>query len=42
MTTLNGMTTGTWTLDPAHTEIGFSVRHAGISKVRGQFSDVSG
>lgn len=42
MTTLNGMTTGTWTLDPAHTEIGFSVRHAGISKVRGQFSDVTG
>lgn len=42
MTTLNGMTTGTWTLDPAHTEVGFSVRHAGISKVRGQFSDVTG
>lgn len=42
MSTLNGMTTGTWTLDPAHTEIGFSVRHAGISKVRGQFSDVAG
>ena len=42
MTTLNGMTTGTWTLDPAHSEIGFSVRHAGISKVRGQFTDVAG
>ena len=42
MSNLNGMTTGTWTLDPAHTEIGFSVRHAGISKVRGQFSDVTG
>ncbi|MBD2763077.1 YceI family protein [Kocuria sp. cx-455] len=42
MSNLNGMTTGTWTLDPAHSEIGFSVRHAGISKVRGQFTDVAG
>lgn len=42
MSNLNGMATGTWTLDPAHTEIGFSVRHAGISKVRGQFTDVTG
>ncbi|MDO4920127.1 YceI family protein [Kocuria sp.] len=42
MSTLDGMTTGTWTLDPAHTEVGFSVRHAGISKVRGVFGDVSG
>ena len=42
MTTLEGMTPGTWTLDPAHTEVAFSVRHAGISKVRGVFSDVSG
>ncbi|KIS25790.1 polyisoprenoid-binding protein [Arthrobacter sp. SPG23] len=33
------LTPGTWTLDPAHTEIGFSVRHAGISKVRGQFTE---
>src|SRR3954468_12185222 len=29
---------GTWNLDQAHTEVGFSVRHAGISKVRGQFT----
>lgn len=42
MNTLDGMTTGTWTLDPAHTEVGFSVRHAGISKVRGTFAGVSG
>ncbi|MGO4491629.1 YceI family protein [Arthrobacter sp. 2YAF22_2] len=33
------LTTGTWTLDPSHSEIGFSVRHAGISKVRGQFKE---
>jgi polyisoprenoid-binding protein YceI len=33
--TLAGLTTGTWTIDPAHSEAGFAVRHAGISKVRG-------
>lgn len=37
----SGLTEGTWNLDPAHSEIGFSVRHAGISKVRGTFNDVS-
>ena len=26
------VTTGTWTLDNSHSEIGFTVRHAGISK----------
>ena len=35
------ITTGTWTLDPSHSEIGFTVRHAGISKVRGQFTDAA-
>jgi len=30
------LTTGTWTIDPTHTEIGFSVRHI-MSKVRGKF-----
>ncbi|MFF2344907.1 YceI family protein [Pseudarthrobacter sp. NPDC058119] len=33
------VTTGTWTLDNSHSEIGFTVRHAGISKVRGQFKE---
>ena len=33
------VTTGTWTLDSSHSEIGFTVRHAGISKVRGQFKE---
>jgi polyisoprenoid-binding protein YceI len=37
-----GLTEGTWTLDAAHTEVGFTVRHAGISKVRGGFNDVEG
>lgn len=33
-------TPGTWKLDQAHSEVGFTVRHAGISKVRGQFTDI--
>jgi len=33
------VTTGLWTLDNSHSEIAFTVRHAGISKVRGQFKD---
>ncbi|WP_309081016.1 YceI family protein [Zhihengliuella sp.] len=36
------ITAGTWTIDNSHSEVGFSVRHAGISKVRGRFSDVEG
>ena len=28
---------GKWSLDPSHSEVGFVVRHAGISKVRGSF-----
>ena len=35
-------TTGTWAIDPTHTTIGFSVRHAMVSKVRGNFSDFAG
>ncbi|WGW13893.1 YceI family protein [Saxibacter everestensis] len=37
MTVPSGLTKGTWTLDGAHSEVGFAVRHAGISKVRGSF-----
>ncbi len=33
---------GTWNLDTSHSEVGFTVRHAGISKVRGSFTDVEG
>ncbi len=40
MTIPSGLTTGTWTLDTSHSEVGFTVRHAGISKVRGTFDDV--
>ena len=33
---------GTYVLDPAHTRVGFSARHAMVTKVRGAFNDVSG
>lgn len=36
------LTSGRWTIDPAHTVVGFTVRHLGLSKVRGRFGDVSG
>lgn len=32
-----GYKTGTWVLDPSHSEVDFSVRHMMISKVRGTF-----
>jgi polyisoprenoid-binding protein YceI len=28
---------GTWTLDPTHSDVSFSVRHLAISKVKGKF-----
>jgi polyisoprenoid-binding protein YceI len=34
--------TSTWKLDPRHSAAQFSVRHMGISTVRGAFSNVSG
>ncbi|MGW4859270.1 YceI family protein [Kocuria palustris] len=34
--------TGTWSIDPSHTRVGFSSRHAMVTKVRGAFNDVSG
>lgn len=37
-----GLTPGTWTLDAAHSTVGFSIRHAGISRVRGTFGAVTG
>jgi polyisoprenoid-binding protein YceI len=37
----SGLTPGVWHLDMSHSEIGFTVRHAGISKVRGRFTDAS-
>jgi len=31
-----------WQIDPAHTTVGFTVRHLGISNVHGRFTKVSG
>jgi polyisoprenoid-binding protein YceI len=36
-----GWAAGTWMIDPAHTTVGFAVRHL-MSRVRGTFSEVSG
>ena len=33
---------GTYTLDPVHTRIGFVARHAMVTKVRGAFDEISG
>ena len=33
---------GTWTVDPAHSSVGFSVKHLGIANVRGKFEDFEG
>jgi polyisoprenoid-binding protein YceI len=35
-------TTGTWTIDPSHSEVSFKVRHLGISKTRGRFGSFRG
>ncbi|GEL96772.1 YceI family protein [Cellulomonas terrae] len=37
-----GLTTGTWAIDASHTEAAFTVRHAGISKVRGAVAVTEG
>jgi polyisoprenoid-binding protein YceI len=39
--TIPGYVAGTWTVDPVHSEVGFSVRHMMVSKVRGKFTSFS-
>ena len=34
--------TGTWSVDPAHSTVGFAVKHMGIANVRGQFGEFQG
>lgn len=41
-TGLEALTPGTWTVDPAHSSIGFIARHLMVTKVRGQFADFAG
>jgi polyisoprenoid-binding protein YceI len=42
MTTVEGLSAGTWTIDPVHSEVAFVVRHMMVSKVRGRFQQFSG
>lgn len=42
MSAFPGLTPGTWTVDPTHTEVGFLARHLMVAKVRGRFAEVSG
>lgn len=41
-TTIPGYVAGTWVIDPVHSEVGFSVRHLMVSKVRGRFETFEG
>jgi polyisoprenoid-binding protein YceI len=42
MTTTTQTLNGTYTLDAAHSTVGFVARHAMVTKVRGAFSDIAG
>jgi polyisoprenoid-binding protein YceI len=42
MSTVAAPATTTWTIDPSHSEVGFSVKHLMISTVRGRFAAVTG
>ncbi|WP_295624905.1 YceI family protein [uncultured Corynebacterium sp.] len=33
---------GTWNIDPSHSQLGFMVRHAMVTKTRGEFTDYTG
>jgi polyisoprenoid-binding protein YceI len=41
-TTSTQIPTGTWTVDPAHSTVGFAVKHMGIATVRGKFEQFEG
>ncbi|HUD78403.1 MAG TPA: YceI family protein [Streptosporangiaceae bacterium] len=41
-TAIPGYEAATWNIDPVHSEVGFSVRHMMVSKVRGRFTTFSG
>jgi polyisoprenoid-binding protein YceI len=42
MSDVLAVTTGTWTIDPSHTRVGFAARHAMVTTVRGQFDQFEG
>jgi polyisoprenoid-binding protein YceI len=41
-TAIPGYLAGTWTIDPSHSDVSFTVRHMMVSKVRGQFTEFEG
>ena len=41
-TTIAGLVPGTWTIDPSHSDVAFTVRHLMVSKVRGQLTRFEG
>lgn len=42
MTAISPAATTTWTIDPSHTSVEFSVRHMMFTTVKGRFADVAG
>ena len=42
VTEIPGYVAGTWTIDPTHSEVAFTVRHLMVSKVRGRFTGFEG
>jgi polyisoprenoid-binding protein YceI len=40
--TVAGYLAGTWVIDPVHSDVGFTVRHMMVSKVRGRFARFEG
>ncbi|MFP5451276.1 MAG: YceI family protein [Thermoleophilia bacterium] len=41
-TSTAAIATGTWSVDPSHSTVGFSVKHMGIATVRGEFTEFEG
>jgi polyisoprenoid-binding protein YceI len=41
-TEIPGYVAGTWSIDPVHSDVGFTIRHVMVSKVRGKFHGVEG
>lgn len=42
MSVLSSLPAGTFNIDPTHSRIGFSARHAMVTKVRGNFNEFNG
>ena len=40
--TRTGIPTGTWSVDPVHSKVGFAVKHMGVATVRGEFREFEG